>query len=156
MALTAARALIFLVLLGIWACQATSRTLHEASMPERHEKWMAYYRRAYKNNAEKEMRLKLFKQNVEFIESFNNAGNRPYKLRINEFADQTNEEFRASHNGYKRSYSRPSAMTPFRYENMTEVPAKVDWRKNGAVTPVKDQGECGKAKIFHILIIPHR
>jgi|UniRef100_A0A2N9JB71 KDEL-tailed cysteine endopeptidase len=65
MALTHERALIFLALLGIWACQATSRTLHDASMLERHEQWMAQYGRTYKDNAEKERRLTIFKDNVE-------------------------------------------------------------------------------------------
>ena len=43
-------------------------------------------------------RFLIFENNVEFIESFNAAGNKPYKLSINHLADQTNEEFVASHN----------------------------------------------------------
>ncbi|KAL7243598.1 hypothetical protein ACSBR1_015906 [Camellia fascicularis] len=77
------------------------------------------------------------------MESFSNAGNQPYKISINQFADLTNEEFQASHNGYRiPSHARPSKMTPFRYENVTAVPASMDWRKKGAVTPIKDQGQC--------------
>ncbi|KAF5472980.1 hypothetical protein F2P56_009632 [Juglans regia] len=144
MALTTQTTLILLTLLGLWVSQATSRTLHEASMLERHVEWMALYGRTYKDSAEKEMRFKLFKLNVEFIESFNNDGNRPYKLSINEFADQSNEEFRALHNGYKRSSNlRSFPMTPFRYENVTAVPSSIDWRAKGAVTAIKDQKTCG-------------
>ncbi|KAL4627061.1 hypothetical protein ACB092_05G140100 [Castanea dentata] len=146
MALTPEKGLFFLSLVFIWACQATSRTLHEASMLERHEQWIAMYGRTYEDNAEKERRFGIFKDNVEFIESFNSAGNRSYKVSINAFADRTNEEFRASRNGYKQSFKhrRPaSATTPFKYENVTAVPPSIDWRKKGAVTPIKDQGECG-------------
>ncbi|KAF5445364.1 hypothetical protein F2P56_034415 [Juglans regia] len=145
--ISTARGLIFLALLGIWASsQATCRTLHEASsMLERHEQWMARYGRSYEDITEKEMRFQIFKRNVEYIESFNSVGNRPYKLSVNLFADQSNEEFQASHNGYKRT-SNPSTSSPvtaFRYENVTAVPSSIDWRKKGAVTPIKDQGRCG-------------
>ncbi|KAF5474511.1 hypothetical protein F2P56_006404 [Juglans regia] len=140
------RAFIFVALLGIWACQATCRMLDEVSMLERHERWMAHHGRTYKDNAEKKMRFKLFKRNVELIESSNSDGNRPYKLSVNQFADQSNEEFQASYNGYKRlSNNRPRSShgAPFRYNNVTIVPSRIDWRKKGAVTPVKDQGICG-------------
>ncbi|KAH7544953.1 hypothetical protein FEM48_Zijuj01G0040700 [Ziziphus jujuba var. spinosa] len=145
MAMTLGRSSIFiaLVVLGVWASQAKCRTLNEVSMSERHEQWMARYGRTYENNAEKERRFKIFKDNVEFIENFNNAGNRPYKLSVNEYADQTNEEFRASRNGYKRSSNSKSSQTSFRYEDVSAVPSSIDWRKKGAVTPIKDQGQCG-------------
>ncbi|KAF8413769.1 hypothetical protein HHK36_001762 [Tetracentron sinense] len=130
------------------AHQTMGRTLQDMSMSmsmsERHEQWMTRYGHVYKDDSEKEMRFKIFKDNIEFIDSFNSDGNRLYKLSANEFADLSNEEFRSSRTGYKRpSQSRSSEMTPFKYENVTAVPSSVDWRKKGAVTPIKDQGQCG-------------
>nr|GMD06664.1 ervatamin-B-like [Ipomoea batatas] len=70
-----------LFLLGTWASQATThQTREEASMLKRHEGWMVRYGRSYKDNAEKTKRFQIFKENVEFIESFNKAGTLSYKL----------------------------------------------------------------------------
>jgi KDEL-tailed cysteine endopeptidase len=70
MALTLGKKLVIVMLtiLGSWTSQATSRTLHEASMVERHEQWMAQYDRKYADDAEKESRFKIFKENAEFVE----------------------------------------------------------------------------------------
>ncbi|KAG8385455.1 hypothetical protein BUALT_Bualt03G0047100 [Buddleja alternifolia] len=138
-----AKVVLALVLIfGIYASLATSRKVPEAAtMAERHEQWMGQYGKTYKNEAEKAMRFKIFKENVEFIESFNSAGTKPYKLGINEFADLKNDEFRAFRNGYKTP-SNP-ASTTFMYENVTTIPPSIDWRKKGAVTKIKDQGQCG-------------
>ncbi|TKY66747.1 Senescence-specific cysteine protease SAG39 [Spatholobus suberectus] len=126
-----------------------SRNLHEASMSERHEQWMKKYGKVYKDAEEKQKRFLIFKDNVEFIESFNVAGYKPYKLGINHLADKTNEEFMASHNGYKTSQGlRNTAQTPFKYENVTDIPTAVDWRQKGAVSPIKDQGNCGSCWAF--------
>lgn len=137
--------LICLVLLCILAAlpsQATSRSLPETSINERHEQWMARYGRAYKDAEEKERRSKIFKDNVEYIDSFNKAMSKPYKLGVNEFADLTNEEFTTSRNRFKSHVCSPSSLS-FKYENLTAVPSTMDWRKKGAVTPIKDQGQCG-------------
>ncbi|KAM0028727.1 putative fruit bromelain [Helianthus debilis subsp. tardiflorus] len=106
-----------LLVFGMWACEGTSRTLNEENKIQRHEQWMARYGRAYKDDLEKQTRFKIFKNNVAYIEAFNNAGNRAYKLSVNEFADQTNEEFKATRNGFKLpSTPRSGQTTPFRYE----------------------------------------
>ncbi|XP_054817242.1 senescence-specific cysteine protease SAG39-like [Prosopis cineraria] len=132
------------LLLGMLALQATSRTLQEASMQERHEQWMARHGKVYRDSQEKEKRLNIFKQNVEYIEGFNNAGTKPYKLGINRFADLTNEEFTVSRNRFKGHMCSSIKRTPsFKYENATDVPSSVDWRNQGAVTPIKNQGDCG-------------
>ncbi|CAM8956914.1 unnamed protein product [Rhodiola kirilowii] len=131
------------LLISVWVSNSTARTLSDtSSMRARHEEWMAEQGRVYKDATEKESRFRIFKANAEHIDSFNNAGGSSYSLSINKFADLTNEEFKAR-NGYK---SRGSAGTgtPFKYENVTAAPSTVDWRKRGAVTPVKDQGQCEK------------
>lgn len=135
-----------LLCLGLWAFQASSRTLQDnASMHERHEQWMAHYGKVYKDPMEKEKRFRIFNDNVNYIEASNGAGNKLYKLDINQFADLTNEEFIASRNKFKgHMCSSIIRTTTFKYENVTAVPSTVDWRQKGAVTPVKDQGTCGK------------
>lgn len=136
---------VMLTILGFWVSPLAPRALHGMSMAERHEQWMAHHGRTYSSHLEKERRSKIFNDNVEFIESFNAANNKSYKLSVNGFADLTNEEFRSSRNGYKRSVLVGLVETAsFRYENVTVVPTSMDWRKKGAVTPVKDQGQCGK------------
>lgn len=116
-------------------------------MLEMHELWMAHHGRVYTHATEKEMRFNIFKENVERIEAFNGGEERGYKLGVNQFADLTNEEFRASRNGYKSKSTTVMSVgkpTSFKYANVTAVPSTIDWRKKGAVTPVKDQGSCGK------------
>jgi KDEL-tailed cysteine endopeptidase len=131
-----------------------SRTLQQSSssLQERHEQWMTKYDKVYKDDVEKEKRFMIFKNNVEYIESFNAANNKPYKLSVNHLADLTLEEFKASRNGYKKR-SLEFTTTSFKYENVTAIPTAIDWRVKGAVTPIKDQGQCGKinnSKQHHI------
>ncbi|KAG5622435.1 hypothetical protein H5410_007653 [Solanum commersonii] len=130
-------AFLALLVIGMWANEATSRDLNEASMLQKHEKWMARFGHVYRDDTEKAKRFNIFKDNFDYIESINKAGMRPGLINL------TNEEFRATHNGYKMSSHHTSSKTTFfRYENVT-APATMDWRKKGAVTGVKDQGQCG-------------
>ncbi|XP_007021896.2 PREDICTED: zingipain-1 [Theobroma cacao] len=126
---------------GILASQAMSRTMNEAAIAE-HELWMAKYGRTYQTKTEKDRRFKIFKENLEYIQNFNNAGNRSYKLGINEFADMSHDEFVAARTGYKNPGNLATS-SPFSYAEFTDVPTSLDWRENGAVTAVKDQGDCG-------------
>ncbi|KAL7099053.1 hypothetical protein ACP275_09G058300 [Erythranthe tilingii] len=135
-----------LLVLEMWASQSTARTLPHKSMVEKHEQWMVQYGRTYKDDAEKAFRYKIFKQNVEYIQSVDEGENRTYKLAINKFADLTNDEFKASRNGFKKgsqSIKSSFEVSSFRYGNVSAVPPSIDWTKKGAVTPVKDQGQCG-------------
>ncbi|CAM8985871.1 unnamed protein product [Rhodiola kirilowii] len=135
------------VILGLYASMSMARVITDTDsfMRQRHEEWMAQHGREYSDTVEKEKRFKIFKANVEHIELFNSAAGRSYRLSINEFADLTNEEFRNARNGYRgfsSGYKSPNSMS-FKYENATAVPLSMDWRQQGAVTPVKNQGTCG-------------
>ncbi|KAK9150495.1 hypothetical protein Syun_008804 [Stephania yunnanensis] len=147
----------FLVMLALCSCLDASRGAflddNESSMLKRHEQWMALHGRKYKDAVEKEKRFNVFKENVKYMEQFNKAGNQPYKLSVNEFADLTNEEFKATRNGYKGLCLEDKlarATSSFKYENVSAVPSTMDWRKKGVVTPVKDQGQCADEYLMDV------
>ncbi|KAI3710166.1 hypothetical protein L2E82_39940 [Cichorium intybus] len=122
---------------------ATSLTLNDQIMLIKHEKWMARHARVYTDEKEKQLRFQIFKNNVAIINAHNGRPNQGYKLEVNKFADLTNNEFRASRNGYRKQPDSRTMSGFFRYANVTAVPDELDWRKLGAVTPIKDQGDCG-------------
>lgn len=124
-----------------------SRILDETVVAEKYKQWMVQHGRTYTLKEEENMRFQIFKDNLNYIENFNNnMRNQTYKLSINEFADLTNEEFLAYYAGYKISPTDVSSKTikRFKYENLTNIPDRIDWREEGAVTQIKNQGSCGK------------
>jgi len=141
--------LIAVCMIILWACAypTMSRTLSESSVVEAHQQWMMKYGRTYTSSVEMEKRKMIFKENLEYIENFNNAGNKSYKLGLTQFSDLSSEEFIASHTGLKvpsqfSSSKMRSAAVPFNLND--DVPTNFDWRKQGAVTNVKHQGICGR------------
>ena len=141
---------LLLAILGsicLYGTVIAARELNDdLSMVAKHENWMAQYGRVYKDTTEKVRGFEVFKANVEFIDTFN-AQNHKFWLGVNQFADITNDEFRTTktNKGLKANPMRVLS-TGFRYENLSfdALPATMDWRAKGAVTPIKDQGQCGK------------
>ncbi|XP_031257867.1 ervatamin-B-like [Pistacia vera] len=135
-----------LILLAIWAIPALCRFLSEEYVLQSHEEWMALHERVYETAEEKERRYDIFKNNFAHVEKVNNGVDRGFKLAINKFADLTDDEFRSLFTGYKRETSKTKTKPEtksFLHGNFTDVPTYMNWREKGAVTLVKNQGNCG-------------
>ncbi|XP_066923674.1 procathepsin L-like [Clytia hemisphaerica] len=107
--------------------------------------WRLTHKKAYKDLDEERVRYAIWKDNAQYITEFN-AQNKHMKLKINHFGDYTNLEFRAQMNGY-RTMNSTGASTFMRPAHL-QAPQEVDWRQQGYVTPVKNQGQCGSCWAF--------
>lgn len=121
-----------------------------------YERWRSHHT-VSTSLEDKHKRFNVFKSNLHYVHAFNARDDKPYKLKLNKFADMTNHEFRSAYAGSKIKHHRllqgASRATPsFRYANVTDTPPSVDWRAKGAVAPVKDQGQCGSCWAFSTVV----
>lgn len=119
------------------------------TLRERFKKWLQTHSILYGGKEEWMLRFGIYQSNLQLIDYINSL-HLPFKLTDNRFADMTNAEFKAHFLGLNTSTLRLNTDQRPVCDAVGNVPASVDWRKEGAVTPVRNQGKCGmKPMVLH-------
>jgi len=135
-------AIVLLVVLGVsFALQP--------SIPDEFRRFMVKFNKTYDSHQEFTKRLSIFLDAKMKIQRMNsNAASKGLstKFGITKFADLTEEEFGQRYLGYKKT-SQSEAL-PTGQIAVGALPSSLDWRTKGAVSPIKNQEQCGSCWAF--------
>lgn len=113
--------------------------------------FMTVYGKTYSSADEFDRRFSTWQQNIKLINAHNeefSIGLHSYTMGVNQFADMTKEEYREMMLTYKPQ-GRPDSNSITHSTTFTQpLPKSVDWKAQGYVTEVGNQGQCGSCWAF--------
>ncbi|XP_060948748.1 cathepsin S, ortholog 1 [Limanda limanda] len=118
------------------------------------EEWRVNNRRVYDNEMESSFRRTVWQKNVNLVLRHNqeaSAGKHTFTLGLNHLADMTAEEINERLNGLRPEELLLLRNDTFKRASGSATPPSVDWRKEGLVSAVQNQGLCGSCWAFSSL-----
>jgi len=133
-----------LVLFALFACACAAR-FSEEQYETAFINWMQKNEKSYAHD-EFLPRFRIFKSNMDFVDA-HNSQNKGFTVVMNKFGDLNNKEFKKLYLGFDGQKAIASPREFFTFENKA-LPATWDWNKQGAVTGIKNQAQCGSCWAF--------
>jgi len=107
--------------------------------------WKGHHGKLYGDFNEERVRYTIWQDNLRRINE-HNAGKSSVYLKMNHLGDLTTTEFKSMYNNYVKRVQKTGST--YLSPSHASVPDTIDWRTEGYVTDVKNQGQCGSCWAF--------